>query len=459
MHYRLISHNTDNRQLIFIFLGWAMDSIPFEGLGLNKPGFDIAVGYHYESIDEAKKVFEKIISSYQEVSVIAWSYGVAIADRITDNAKVVCRIAVNGTTTPVNNETGIPERYHNLTLRMLSEPNLAKFYHSTGIDHLPLPHRNLDDLRDELKLFGTIDDNLINTSWKKAYISDGDAIFTPKNQIKAWEGQTRVDIVKAGQHYVSFDKIIENDIIDKKLIAKRFSDNVEFYESHASIQKAIAVRLNELWNAIQDISGKKVLELGTGTGFLTRGYIPYGISSQSVAVDLIETGTLADIHDKNGFKFPGKLVCGDGEQYIETLDDNSFDAIVSASTIQWFNDLPRFFKNVKRVLKSGGVAAIATFAEGTYAELKAASDRSLTYPTSEYLKSILPDGLTIIDLITDEFKMEFANSRQLLSHIKETGVNAVGSPTPPGHTRRILSYFDANPHLTYRPIYMTIIKQ
>ncbi|MDE5969813.1 MAG: DUF452 family protein, partial [Muribaculaceae bacterium] len=452
MHYRLISHNQDNRQLIFIFLGWAMDLTPFEAIGLQKPGFDIAVGYHYESIEKARSVFNELISDYQEVSVIAWSYGVAIADRISDSPKVVCRIAINGTPTPVNNETGIPERYHNLTLRMLSEPNMAKFYQSTGLENLPLPSRTLDDLRKELKLFSTIDSST-NSAWKKAYISECDAIFPPKSQAKAWESKTRVEMIKDGRHYVNFSKIIENDIIDKQLVAKRFSENVEYYESHASIQRAIAVRLNELWSSIQDISGKKVLELGIGTGFLTRGYITHNISNQSVAVDLIDTTTLADIHDKKGFKYLGKLVCDDAERYLESLEDNSFDAIVSASTIQWFNDLHRFFKNVERILKPGGVAAIATFAEGTFAELKDASDRSLTYPTSEYLKSIVPAGLTIVDLITDEFKIEFANSRQLLSHIKETGVNAVGSPTLPGHTRRILSYFEDNPHLTYRPLY------
>ncbi|MDE5844555.1 MAG: DUF452 family protein [Muribaculaceae bacterium] len=459
MHYRLISHNPNNRHLIFIFLGWAMDPVPFEESGLKKSGFDIVVGYHYESIEDARSVFEKLIANYQEVSVIAWSYGVAIADRIADNPNVVCRIAINGTPTPVNNETGIPERYQNLTLRMLSDVNLAKFYQSTGLVDVPLPHRLLDDLKDELKLFSNIDNNLSNTAWKKAYISECDAIFPPKNQINAWNGKTRVEMIKDGRHYVPFDKIIENDIIDKQLVAKRFSENVEFYESHASIQRAIAVRLNELWSALQDISGQKVLELGIGTGFLTRGYITNNINNQSVAVDLIETTTLADVHDKKGFKYPGKLVCDDAEHYLDSLEDNSFDAIVSASTIQWFNDLPRFFKNIERVLKHGGVAAIATFAEGTFAELKEASERSLIYPTSDYLKSIVPEGLTIVDLITDEFKIEFANSRQLLSHIKETGVNAVGSPTLPGQTRRILSYFEANPHLTYRPLYLTIIKQ
>ncbi|MDE5573670.1 MAG: DUF452 family protein, partial [Muribaculaceae bacterium] len=297
--------------MIFIFLGWAMDPVPFEESGLKKSGFDIVVGYHYESIEDARSVFEKLIANYQEVSVIAWSYGVAIADRIADNPKVVCRIAINGTPTPVNNETGIPERYQNLTLRMLSDVNLAKFYQSTGLVDVPLPHRLLDDLKDELKLFSNIDNNLSNTAWKKAYISECDAIFPPKNQINAWNGKTRVEMIKDGRHYVPFDKIIENDIIDKQLVAKRFSENVEFYESHASIQRAIAVRLNELWSALQDISGQKVLELGIGTGFLTRGYITHDISNQSVAVDLIDTATLADVHDKKGFKYPGKLICDD----------------------------------------------------------------------------------------------------------------------------------------------------
>lgn len=459
MHYRLIKQRPDNRRVICIFLGWAMDAAPFENTAVCKDGFDTAVFYHYTSLEQARKVFDNIVSLYDEAWVIAWSYGVAVADIVTDNNKVISRIALNGTPVPVDNTRGIPPRYHNLTLRMLSAENLAKFYNSTGMPGGKFPDRTLDDLKAELQFFGAIPTETVKCCWKKAYISSKDAIFPPANQLKAWEGITRIEEVPDGQHYIDFGPIIANDIIDKELIARRFTQNAARYDSHASVQKAIAVRLTELWTAIRNLSGIKVLELGIGTGFLTRRYSSLGISNLSVAVDLVDSAVLADIHRKSGLDYPGTLVCDDAERFIDTLPDNSFDAVVSASTIQWFNDLPRFFNNVSRVLKPGGVAAIATFAQGTYAELKEASGRSLTYPTADYFKSVMPKSLTIQDLVTDEIKMEFADSRQLLGHIRETGVNAVGSPTLPGQTRRMLSYFDSNPHLTYRPLYMTLIKQ
>lgn len=459
MYYQLIKQKPDNRRIICLFLGWAMDAAPFENTDVCKDGFDTVVFYHYTSLQEAQQVFDSILSDYDEAWVIAWSYGVAVADCVTPSAKVVSRIAVNGTPIPVDNTRGIPPRYHNLTLRMLSAENLAKFYRSTGMPDGDLPDRTIEDLKTELQFFGAIPTDSVKSQWKKAYISKKDAIFPPANQLKAWNGITRVEEVNDGNHYIAFGPIIANDIIDKNLIARRFTENAGRYDSHASVQKAIAIRLTELWTSIQNISGLKVLELGTGTGFLTRRYCSLGISDQSVAVDLVDSSVLADIHLKSGLEYPGTLVCDDAERFIDRLPDNSFDAVVSASTIQWFNDLPRFFKNVARVLKPGGIAAIATFAEGTFAELKEASGRSLTYPTADYFKSVIPNDLTIHDLITDEIKMQFADSRQLLGHIRETGVNAVGSPTLPGQTRRMLAYFDSDPHLTYRPLYMTIIKR
>ena len=459
MHYRLIKNGPDNRRAIYLFMGWAMDPAPFCNESICKDGFDTVVFYHYTSLDEAQKVFDAITDDYDEISVIAWSYGVAVADTVTGSEKVVCRIAVNGTPIPVDSHKGINPRYHNLTLRMLSPANLAKFYKSVGMPDSALPSRTIDDLKAELHFFSSFSDDRVKTRWKKAYVSMADTIFPPDSQIRAWEGNTLIEKIAGGSHYFDFSRIIANDIIDKDLITRRFTENATRYDSHASVQKAITVRLTELWAMLQNFTGKRILELGTGTGFLTRRYCTLAISDQSVAVDLVDSNVLADLHAQIGLSYPGTLVCGDAERYIVEIPDNSFEAVVSASTIQWFEDLPRFFHNVERILKPGGVAAIATFADGTFTELKAASGRSLTYPTADYFKSIMPAGLAIHDLVTDEIKMEFADSRQLLQHIRETGVNAVGAPTRPGDTRRMLSYFDSNPHLTYRPLYMTIIKQ
>ena len=56
-------------------------------------------------------------------------------------------------------------------------------------------------------------------------------------------------------------------MIDKKLVRDRFSKNLEKYNEHARIQKRMAERL---FSFIPEKKYKRILEIGCGTGFLTK---------------------------------------------------------------------------------------------------------------------------------------------------------------------------------------------
>ena len=148
MKYRFIKQSNDSNRLIAIFAGWAIDPTIFESL--SKRGFDIVVFYDYRgSEDEMKSLFENITSTYKDISVIAWSFGVAIANSLL-NSNVSTAIAVNGTSRTVDNHRGIPRHIYSITLRSLSPSNLQKFYHAVFGGRIPvkIPVRNIDELRD-----------------------------------------------------------------------------------------------------------------------------------------------------------------------------------------------------------------------------------------------------------------------------------------------------------------------
>ena len=59
-------------------------------------------------------------------------------------------------------------------------------------------------------------------------------------------------------------------MIDKTEIKYRFKRSVESYEENAPVQRRIADHLFELLQGILDYQPDKILEIGCGTGLLTR---------------------------------------------------------------------------------------------------------------------------------------------------------------------------------------------
>ncbi|MGM9844298.1 MAG: hypothetical protein ACI30S_08765, partial [Muribaculaceae bacterium] len=119
----------------------------------------------------------------------------------------------------------------------------------------------------------------------------------------------------------------------------------------------------------------------------------------------------------------------------------------------------RFFANVAKVLRPGGIAAISTFESGTYEEISSLTGRSLDYHTLEQFVAMLPDSLHVLESKRETSKITFDNGRNLLKHIKMTGVNALsGTPLSYKKTISLMRQLDECPHLTYRHIYLIIKK-
>ncbi len=75
---------------------------------------------------------EDLISGYESVEILAWSFGVRVARAMADKSemlrsKLVAAIALNGTVLSVDDSFGIPERSYNTTYRRFSAPVYASF--------------------------------------------------------------------------------------------------------------------------------------------------------------------------------------------------------------------------------------------------------------------------------------------------------------------------------------------
>jgi len=180
-----------NKNLIVFFAGWSFDEHPFKFLAFGD--FDIVVFYDYSdlSINEA-------LDGYENYYFVGWSMGVYIGALLRKKLPLFKRvIAFNGTSMPIDNEYGIPERTFELTLKFAQEGLKGKFYQNVFFDEEQLNRywqnpvqRKIENRVEELhSLKSLINANVsdANGFYDVAYVAKNDKIIPPKNQIRAWE--------------------------------------------------------------------------------------------------------------------------------------------------------------------------------------------------------------------------------------------------------------------------------
>lgn len=453
MEHRFITEN-NNRRLIAIFLGWAMDYRVICDLSVD--GYDIVAIWDYVSTDLDSSIF----SGYSEIAVIAWSFGVPAAARyIADNPSlpVTARIAVNGTQHPVDDKLGIPEAVFNATLENLSDASLTKFFRRMAgsserfrMFSQNLPQRDIDSLRVELRVIARREPVIID--WDIACIATDDRIIPAANQSLAWQSESALILESPSPHLPDFHNIISTVITDKDLVAQRFGKAMTSYDENAEVQHIISSRLVDFWNPDKEKS-IDLLEIGCGTGSSTRAYIER-ISARTLKLwDMYLSDTL-----------PGatEIKQCDAETEILNLPEESVDVIFSSSTVQWFNSLPCFLRNASKVLRPGGKIVFSTFGPENFAALYSITGHSPVNPSLKELSRIIPPLLKTVFSLSETIRMQFHDTISMLRHISKTGVNALSGKVSPADIRALIRDYPRGENgevtLDYNPIYMILQK-
>ncbi len=210
----------NNKNLIVFFAGWSFDEKPFINLDCCKNDILIVYNYNSLSIPEDFKNF----SSYENRSLIAWSMGVFVAYKLKDLfISFDKKIAINGTTAPVDDTYGIPVRMFELTLKHAQKGLEGKFYQNLFIDEEEYQkyssnpvQRPIEDRVSELENLYTLVKNEDTTQnigfYDLAIVSDFDKIIPPKNQIECHKkNSTPIKTVPLGHfpyyHFTSWEEI------------------------------------------------------------------------------------------------------------------------------------------------------------------------------------------------------------------------------------------------------------
>lgn len=246
--------------------------------------------------------------------------------------------------------------------------------------------------------------------------------------------------------------------MNKELINQRFSKVIHTYDSEANVQKRITERLFSF--IPQDFNVSSLLEIGCGSGFLTKLLVEHFTPKIAIINDLSSVWT--NYVKINCLPEHWQICTQDAE---EIKLQSSFDLIASASTIQWFDKPAEFIKKMFDGLNKKGVLLISSFGKNNFKEILTVTQKSIVYPSFEELTTLLPSNY-FIQTFEEEITEYFPSPIDVLKHLKKTGVNAIEKSVWTkktmeefsNHYKRLFSIGE-NVSLTYHPVYLIIQKQ
>lgn len=238
--------------------------------------------------------------------------------------------------------------------------------------------------------------------------------------------------------------------MNKDLIHNRFAKNLKSYDENAKIQKRMA---EKLVTYIDNREHKKILELGCGTGFLTK-LITNNINFESYkTIDIVENCKeyIEQINPEIEF------IHDDIENFIEN-NIEKYDLIISNASLQWVDDFEKVINSLKKFLNKDGELIFSTFGLENFREIYHIVGTSLKYYSISELQKMFPNSIIEPEIHI----MAFESPKEVLRHLQQTGVNAIVDTK---WTKTDLIKFEngyenicsRRPTLTYNPIYIKIL--
>ena len=207
------------------------------------------------------------------------------------------------------------------------------------------------------------------------------------------------------------------------MIEKRFSAAAETYDRHARPQLALA---QSVVSILPEIYPEQILELGSGTGQLTRLLAE---RFPEVPIDAIDVAEKMVGHSRAKFsRFPQiNWIVGDAQTY---WGGNRYPLIVSSSALHWVSDLRATCANIFQCMEPGGTFALGMMLQGTLRELhelrreiSPEKTPELALPTYEETKACLQDaGFRIERRKHSEEEIIYPDAKAFLKAIHEQGV-------------------------------------
>lgn len=231
----------------------------------------------------------------------------------------------------------------------------------------------------------------------------------------------------------------------KDRIGAAFGAAAARYEDHADVQRVVARTVADLAAQRRLPARPRILEIGCGTGFLTRDIRRLWPDAELVATDL--SPEMVGQAAKGGM-LAGTFLSMDGEQ--PWFDGQWFDLILSSLAFQWFDDLPAAIARLSGLLRPSGSLIFSTMAERSFAGWRQAHrDCGLpvgvpAYPSLDAVRAMLGDYDDAF-AFDEDYPIDWGGAKALIAHLR--GIGAVvptdgRTPLAPADLKRVMRAFD-----------------
>jgi malonyl-CoA O-methyltransferase len=228
----------------------------------------------------------------------------------------------------------------------------------------------------------------------------------------------------------------KKDLPFKERVARNFSKGAAIYDVEANLQQELA---KELLGLVDDIPLEgKVVEIGCGTGFVTKGLF------QKISRPLLITDLAPGMVEHVKQRFPEEratYLVADGERLSHHAP---FGLIISGMTFHWFEKLEESICALFHSLVRGGKLLFSCLEEESFSEWGWACKEcnapytGLSLPSEEKMKDIFfkldPDAV----VYKKKYTVSFGTFSAFFRHLKRIGGNASPSSLSFALLKRLL---------------------
>jgi malonyl-CoA O-methyltransferase len=231
-------------------------------------------------------------------------------------------------------------------------------------------------------------------------------------------------------------------------IVKEFSRFAEEYKKHNMIQVEVASRLTSM---LDKKRYSRVLDLGCGSGAVYDNLSKKNISTDKfIAFDFSQE--MLNLHPSS---LNVEKVCSDFNRKESFLayKNSEFDVLISASALQWSDDLSVVLKSISSLANR---YYFAFFTSKTFATLhKTAGIKSPIYSREFIVENL--NKYYNYELEVVEYRLNFSSVREMFQYIKRSGVSGGTGELSYRSMKRLMQEYPLD-YLEFEVIFVKAVK-
>ena len=232
--------------------------------------------------------------------------------------------------------------------------------------------------------------------------------------------------------------------VDKRRLRESFDKAAPAYDAAAVLQHEVCRRMLSRLEFVK-LNPASILDAGCGTGNVVPAFSQQfpgaALYALDIAAGMVRLASARTSWWKRALGRGVLPVCGDIEQL--PLRAAAVDLVWSNLALQWVNDPPHAFGELRRVLAPGGLLMFSTFGPDTLRELRAAYAGTDRYTHVNRFIDMHDIGDMLVhagfaDPVMDMeyITLTYPDVRALMRDLKAIGAHNATAGRPPGMTAR-----------------------